>query len=168
MTSFSYRSRFQAAILAFSAFNLLGDGEDRRACLDAIARHLEPGGLLLADLFNPGAPGTVTPLSPRRFEMSFRHPPHGHLVTKIVEERDNPDHGTMEVRYRYEERRDRDDSLVDELEVSFTLARLHRADVEGLLYGAGFDVEGMYGDYSGRPFTERNPRMIIQARRLSD
>jgi len=166
MTCFAYRGTFQAAILAFSAFNLLSDDGQRTACLEGIFEHLEPGGLLLADLFNPVIPGAGDQSGPRRFESTFRHAPYGHVVTKVVEEADDPSRGTTTVRYRFQERRDRDDSSVGELGVEFELARLSRREVESAMYRSGFDVEAVFGDYGARSFSERSPRMIVQARRL--
>jgi len=167
MTSFRYRHRFKAVIVAFSTFNLLPTETARRACLHLVARHLEPGGLLLADLFNPHQTASGTAVGSRRFASSFRSPRFGSMVSKTVEESDDPCGASTYVRYRYEERRRRDDILIDELEVEFTLARLQRAEVEAALFEAGFDVEAVHGDYNGRPFIERSPRMIFQARRLS-
>lgn len=68
--------------------------------------------------------------------------------------------------YTYQERRWLDDAPVDQLQVEFRLARVCRHDMEAALYEAGLDVEAVVGDYSGRPFSERSPRMIFQARRL--
>jgi SAM-dependent methyltransferase len=163
MVDFEYRHRFRAVILAFSTFNLLADASGRHACLRRVADHLEPGGLLLADLFNPGAPAAA---APRRRTTTFRMPPHGHIVEKAVEEVDDPGGGATTVRYTYQERRWLDDTPVDQLQVEFRLARVCRHDMEAVLYEAGFDVEAVVGDYSGRPFSERSPRMILQARRL--
>ena len=167
MTSFAYKRRFRAAILAFSTLNLLPCEDDRRACLNGLGRHLEPGGLLLVDLVNPGGRGAGSPAGPRRFENTFRQPPHGHIVTKSVEELDHADSATTLVRYRFQERRDRDDSLIDDVEVEFTLARIPRKQIEAAMYEAGFDVEMVYGDYACRPYTDQSPRMILQARRLA-
>ncbi len=167
LTSFVYQRRFRAAILAFSTLNLLTSEDDRRTCLDGLARHLEPGGLLLVDLVNPGGRGAGSPAGPRRFESTFRQPPHGHIVTKSVEELDHADSDAMLVRYCFRERRDRDDSLIDDVEVEFTLARIPRKQIETAMYEAGFDVEAVYGDYACRPYNEQSPRMILQARRLA-
>ena len=167
LTSFVYPRRFRAAILAFSTLNLLAGEDGRRACLDGLARHLEPGGLLLVDLVNPGGRVAGSPTGPRRFESTFRQPPHGHIVTKFVEEFEQSDSETTLVRYRFEERRDRDDSLVDDVEVEFTLDRIPRKQIETAMYETGFDVEAVYGDYACRPYTDRSPRMILQARRLA-
>lgn len=162
MTDFRYRYPFGAVVLAFSTFNLLADAAARRACLECVARHTAPGGLLLADLFNPGAPTAA----PRRSTTQFRLPPFGHLVEKIIEELDDPAGGATRVRYSYQERRWHDDGLVDRLEVEFLLARVARTEMSELLGSHGFDVEEVYGDYAGRAFGERRPRMIFQARRL--
>lgn len=161
MARFRYRYPFQAAVLAFSTFNLLADAAARRACLEGLAAHLEPGAVLLADLFNPGTPAHAE----RRFTSTFRLPPRGHLVEKTVEERDAADHLTT-VRYSYRARRWHDDSAVDGLEVEFVLARMSRAEMTTALESGGFDVEAVFGDYAGRPHSERSPRMIFQARRL--
>jgi len=166
MTSFSYRYAFQAAILAFSGFNLLGDAAGRRACLERIAAHLVPGGLLLADLFNPVRTVRQVPVMPKRLAGRFRLAPHGHLVDKFVEERDDLTSGVITVRYSYQERRRDGDPPVDRLQVEFSLAPVGRREMEAALYAAGFDVEAVFGDYSGRPSNDRSPRMIFQARRL--
>lgn len=163
MVDFDYRHSFRAVILAFSTFNLLADAASRRSCLGRIADHLEPGGLLLADLFNPGAAAAS---APRRRSTEFRLPPNGHIVEKLVEEADDENGVATTVRYTYQERRWIDDAPVDRLQVEFRLARVGRAELEPALYAAGFDVESVVGDYSGRPFGERSPRMIVQARRL--
>lgn len=168
LTNFSYRHRFQVVILAFSTLNLLVDEANRRTCLDLIARHLEPGGLLLADLFNPGPQASSGRQDARRAETGFSVPNRSRLVSKTVEERDDPAAATTAVRYRYRERRRCDAALIASLDVEFSLARLQRRQVETALYAAGFDVETVYGDYARRPMTDRSPRMIFQARRLSD
>jgi SAM-dependent methyltransferase len=162
MADFRYRQRFGAVVLAFSTLNLLPDAADRRRCLQRIADHLEPGGLLLADLPNLEAPGAA---GPRRHRTSFRLPGSGHLVTKTVEERDERGGSAVAVRYTYSARRWLDDALVDELEVDFSLARIGRREIEGMLTEVGLDPESIWGDYLGRPFAARSARMILEARR---
>jgi hypothetical protein len=45
-------------------------------------------------------------------------------------------------------------------------AAIERSEIEEFLYASGFDVEELYGDYRGGPFTERSPRLIVRAVRL--
>jgi SAM-dependent methyltransferase len=162
MAAFRYRRRFDAVVLAFSTLNLLPDAADRRRCLQRIAEHLEPGGLLLADLPNPEASAAA---GPRRHGTSFRLAGSGHLVTKTVEERDEPGAGAVAVRYTYTARRWLDDAVVDELEVDFSLARIDRREIETMLEEVGLEPESVWGDYLGRPFGARSPRLILEARR---
>ena len=42
---------------------------------------------------------------------------------------------------------------------------LQRAEFEALYAASGLVVEGVYGDYDGRPHTERSPRLVLLARR---
>lgn len=163
MTRFSFPRRFSAAIIAFSTLALVTDPRARTRCLERSHAHLDPGGLLLIDLPQPRGPGGngVT-----RFTNRFRLPPSGDVVDKLVEERDAADGSHRQVRYRYTVSRWTDDAVVERFELSFGLARLERREVEAALYGAGFDVERVLGDYRGTPHGPRSPRMIFQARRL--
>lgn len=163
MTCFGFPRRFSAAIIAFSTLALVTEGEGRARCLELVHRHLETGGLLLVDLPHQRATGTG---GDARVAGRFRVSPWGHVVDKVVEERDAPDGGQRLVRYLYTVRRWTDDAVLDRFEVSFGLARLERREVEEALYGAGFDVEHVLGDYRGNPHGPRSPRMIFQARRL--
>jgi SAM-dependent methyltransferase len=158
----SQRGRFQGAVLAFSTLQMLTGRDDRRACLEGLARHLTPGGLVLADLF---ASGPIT--SPHtRFISSFRLARFGHLVEKVAEERHDLPRNVIAVRYSYSVRRWTDDRVVDTLEASFEVARVSRQEIETDLYAAGFDVEAVLGDYRGRQMEPGSPRMLFVARRL--
>ena len=156
-------SRFRAAVIGFSSFNLLPTTEQRLACLDRTARHLEPGSLLLLDLIGPAPTPANQPL---RFERTFRLPPHGHLVRKVVEQNPTDSLQVQFVRYSYEVRRWHDDQLLDRLQVGFPMAIVGTAELHTALYSTGFDAELEFGDYAGRPYTPGSPRLFVQARRL--
>jgi SAM-dependent methyltransferase len=163
MTVFGFPRSFSAAIIAFSTLALVTDAGDRARCLGRVHQHLDPGGLLLIDLPNPpvgSGPGRT------RLESRFQVPPWGHVVDKVVEETDDPGSNRRLVHYLYTVSRYSDGTVIDRLETTFGLARLDRREVEAMLYGQGFDVEDVLGDYSGRRHGPRSPRMIFQARRL--
>lgn len=153
--------RYRAAILAFSTLNMVLGADNRSSALVRIARHLEPGGLLVVDLANPSPGGA----GGRRVS-SFRTERLGHLVEKLTEERSGSADGRLAVRYSYLVRRWVDDAVVDRLEVDFELDRVGRREVEGSLYAAGFDVERVLGDHRESPFSAGSPRLIVVARRL--
>jgi SAM-dependent methyltransferase len=163
MTRFRFPRRFSAALVAFSTFALVTEPEGRTSCLERVHHHLDPGGLLLVDLPHPRMVGGT---HAARFESRFQVPPWGHVVDKVVEERDAPDGRQRLVRYRYTVSRWIDGAVVDRIEARFGLARLERREVEQLLYANGFDVEQVLGNYRGQPLGPRSPRMIFQARRL--
>jgi len=163
MTCFRFPRRFSAALVAFSTFALVTDPEGRARCLEQVHRHLDPGGLLLIDVPHARATGGT---DAARVESRFRVPPWGHLVDKVVEERDAPGGSHRLVRYRYTVSRFADGAVVDRLETCFGLAHVERREAEQLLYASGFDVEQVLGDYRGRRLGPRSPRMIFQARRL--
>ena len=163
MTRFRFPRRFSAALVAFSTFALVTDPEGRARCLERVHDHLDPGGLLLIDLpHSRAAAGTDA----SRFESRFQVPPWGHVVDKVVEERDVPDGSQRLVRYRYTVSRYTDGSVIDRIEARVGLARLERREVEQMLFAGGFDVEQVLGDYRGRPLGARSPRMVFHARRL--
>jgi SAM-dependent methyltransferase len=163
MTSFSFPRRFEAVLIAFSTLALVTDPEGRARCLERVQRHLDPGGLLLVDLPHPGAAAVA---GKTRVSSRFRVPPWGHVVDKVVEQRDAHGGRHRLIRYRYTVRRWTDNAVLDRFEVSFGLARLERRETEAALYAAGFDVERVLGDYNGNSLGPRSPRMIFQARRL--
>lgn len=164
MRTFRFPRPFDAAVVAFSSFNLLPGPDDRAACLTCLAAALNPGAPLLLDLAAPGGSGPAA--APMRFASRFLLPPRGHVVDKLVEQRLDPLRDVLLVRYDYRVRRWADDVEVDHLAVEFELARLHRAAVESALYAAGFDVETVAGDYRGTPFRPGAARMVVAARRL--
>ena len=53
MRDFAIGERFAAAIIPFRPMQHLSSIDDQLSCLDAIRRHLVPGGRLIFDVFNP-------------------------------------------------------------------------------------------------------------------
>lgn len=159
MRTFAFPRRFGAILAPFSALAMITDAQGRGDCLGRCRAAMDPGGLLLVDLFAPRERGAAP------FRTSFRLPPHGHTVEKESSESIDFAAGLDHVTYRYRVR-DAADRLVDDIVVSFRLARLGRAEVEAALYAAGFDVEHVWGDYRERPFGPTSERLILQARAL--
>jgi hypothetical protein len=61
MRDFDVRERFAAAILPFRPVQHLTSIDDQLSCLDAIRRHLLPGGRLIFDVFNPDLKRIASP-----------------------------------------------------------------------------------------------------------
>jgi SAM-dependent methyltransferase len=60
MTNFKLDQAFDAVICMYAAFNHLLTLEDAGRALECFGNHLNPGGLLLIDLYNPTGNGTKT------------------------------------------------------------------------------------------------------------
>jgi len=159
MRDFAFPRRFGAVLSPFSALAMLTSPADRAACLARCRAALEPGGLLFVDLFAPRDHETPP------YRSTFRLPPRGLLVEKVAREVRDVEARQDHITYHYRVRDDAD-RVVDEIVVSFRLARLERAEVEGALYAAGFDVEEVWGDYRQRPYGPSSERLIVQARAL--
>jgi len=164
MRRFRLRGRFAAILAALSSFALLPRAEDRRACLERIAAHLAPGGIVLLDLPNPEAP--PPPGGRRHGRRTFLLPPWGYLAEKRIEERWDARGRLVDVRYRYVIRRLSGGAPLRRMEMRFPLARVTLQELEPLLWELGCDVEAVWGDWRGNPWTPASPRMIVEAERL--
>ncbi len=160
MTSFRFRHRFGAVVAAFSTFNLLATAEQRRACLERVGAHLEPGGVLLLDMVPRGPAGRSLP---RRAVTSYRVPGSDRWVDKTVDELPDDVSGVVHVRYAYSVRRWLDDAEVDSLSATFDLAPLGCGEVETLLEDAGFLVDHSWGSYRGDPYRPDSRRLLVEA-----
>jgi SAM-dependent methyltransferase len=164
MRRFRFDHRFAAALIPFSSLALLPEAADRAACLDCLARHLNPRAPLVIDLPCP-VPGSAAG-GPRVVASRFRLPRWGHEVEKVVEETTDPARGTIRVRYRYRLVPPPGGAPVELAETSFELARIERRQIEIQLYAAGFDVVAALGDYRGTPHGPSSPRLVLHAERL--
>jgi SAM-dependent methyltransferase len=162
MRDFDLGERFGAVIIPFRPMQHLLTVDDQLSCLASVRRHLEPGGRLIFDVFNPdfrriGSPAESefddTPDTPLSDGRSFRRAGrvvHTHWVEQIndVELIYYITHVSGDVERRVHEIRMR----------WFT-----RAELQHLLARAGFQLEAVYGDFDRAPLVDRSPEMIIVA-----
>lgn len=166
MRDFSLDGTFRLATLPFRPFQHLLTVEDQLRCLGCISRHLENGGWMILDVFNP----SLTALTDEsRFEEHATGEPFNMPDGRKVERRErivsrDLAAQTIEVELIYyvthpDGRRER---LVD----SFRMRYFFRFEAEHLLVRAGFEVETVYGDYDRSPFGGKDPsELIVSARK---
>ncbi len=150
MRSLPFVECFDVIVNFFTSFGyFLGDVENR-AVLSAMRRALRPQGRYLLDYLNPAQ--VETELEP---------------------------HSTREVgKYRIEEERwiDRIACRVNKitqvwldgdcLAQTAESVRLYSLDeMQAMLVGAGLEIDRVFGDYDGAPFSNDRPRMIITGHR---
>jgi SAM-dependent methyltransferase len=152
--SFDLGRAFPGALLSGSFDHLLIRAE-RLAAMKNIARHVEPGGWLVFDLFL----GLMvdTPLSPagevQAGEMTYR---------RFVGSRTLPDR-TLEVTLVYET--SRGTVRLERVEQRSRAGITSRSEVHQLLAETGFSVQREFNDYQFTPFREGDGLLIVEATR---
>lgn len=156
--------RFDFAFLLFNTFLTFTTGPEQDRLISRVARHLKPGGRFWIDIFYPDLTLLAEP-----------HHPCCDSATFYVHELDRSVHRTTEIR------RSRKDPQVQEMTFHYTWAdatgQLHHQrvefeltwmfprELERILATHGFEVEQMYGDYTGAPVDPDSSRIIVLARR---
>jgi SAM-dependent methyltransferase len=163
MRDFALEERFSLAIIPFRPMQHLMTIEDQLSCLDAIRRHLVPGGRLIFDVFNPvlvriGSPPAAewndTPETPLPDGSSFRRSGRMVAVHRIEQINDveliyyvTPPGGETERRVH-----------------AFGMRWFMRPELEHLVARAGFTLDTIYGNFDRTPLTDGSPEMIVVAR----
>jgi SAM-dependent methyltransferase len=156
-------ARFKLAILALNSLLLLGSRIAQRAALEAMSRHLEPGGLAVVDVWLAAADELARYDSRMGLEYVRSDPDTGRLVCKTASALHEPAAARVELTAIYDEgeqgastrRWIRQDSLrligVDEL--------------RSMAEEAGLEVEVLAGSYALDPIGAHDERAILVARR---
>jgi SAM-dependent methyltransferase len=163
MRDFALADRFALAIMPFRPMQHLTSIDDQLSCLDAVRRHLRPGGRLIFDVFNPdlariAAASTVefddTPDTLLPNGSSFRR--SGRLVAahRLAQVSD------LELIYYVTS----PSGVTDRRVHSFQLRWYLPVELEHLLARAGFTIEAMYGGFDRSTLTDASPEIIVVAR----
>ena len=156
-------ARFRLAILALNSILLLDTRDMQQAALETMARHLDPGGLAVVDVWLPSA-DELSRYDGRIGLEYVRHDPEtGLLVTKTAAAEHEPATGHIRLTAIYEEgeqggaprRWVREDRL----------RLLNSDELRAMAESAGLDVEVVAGDYDLNPVCPHDERAILVARR---
>lgn len=151
MADFDLGRRFPLALVPARAFQHLVDPDRQRAALACIRRHLEPGGHLVLDLFDPRL-DTVTEGGPMPAPVRERRDPaSGKLLRRTVIERHcDPLRQIIAETLRFEEIGP--DGTVARLgETRWTLRWTLRQEMRWLLELSGFEPIAEYSDFHRSP-----------------
>ncbi len=156
-------ARFRLAILALNSILLLVTRGDQQAALDSMARHLEPGGIAVADVWLPSADELSRYDGRVGLEYVRQDPETGRLVVKTAAAQHEPATGHIQLTAIYEDgaqggtprRWVREDRL-----------RLVNADdLRFMAEAAGLEVEVVAGGYDLSPAGPHDERAILVARK---
>jgi SAM-dependent methyltransferase len=155
--------RFNLAFAAINSFLHLSTTDEQLATLGRIRLHLNPGGLLVLDLFNPDLDRLLDFRGQVRLDKVMVESATGHRLMRFATERVDVGRQRIEVTY-----------IVDEVDgeggvartiFPFSLRYLFRYELELLLRHAGFAVEAVYGSYDMDEYSSDSARMVAVARR---
>ena len=161
MRSFEIGERFACALLPFRSFQHMLTPADQRAALRRVKAHLQPGGLMVLDLFNPSIPMLGDPAWGRYpiAEPEFKMP-DGRRVARsyrVV----GRDYANQRQDVEFLLGVAHPDGRTEHHAEGFTLRYLFRYEAEYLLECEGFAVEAVYGGYDRTPFATRYPGEVI-------
>jgi SAM-dependent methyltransferase len=156
-------AQFGIAFSAINSFLHLETQEDQRATLAAVARHLRPGGIFIADLFPPH-PDILAEYDGRLIHAAtYRDPETGERIDKFSTSALDSAEQRIDTTFFYDQVRA--DGSVVRTAASFTLRYLARYEFQLLLAQVGFVDVTFYGSYDLEPFTAASERMIAVAAR---
>jgi ubiquinone/menaquinone biosynthesis C-methylase UbiE len=164
MRELALDGRFNLAFAAVNSFMHMLTTDDQLAALEGVRQHLQPGGLLILDLFNPDLGRLLDARGQVYLDKVFTDPGTGHRLMRFSTQRVELSQQTLRVSY-----------IVDELDEEggvrrtlfpFSIRYLFRSELELLLGQAGFAVEAIYGSYDLDEFGDDSEKMIAVARKL--
>lgn len=167
MRGFELGRRFSLVTLPFRPFQHLTEVSEQMACLATLHRHLEPGGHLVLDLFNPSIPILAnTPAGPPFATEPVFTMPDGRRVVRSMRFVSKDLHAQVnhvELIYDVVHPDGREERLVH----AFPMRSLFRFEAEHLLARCGFEVEALYADPDRSPYGSKYPgELIFVARKV--
>ncbi len=163
MRDLDLEGRFNLAFAAINSFMHLLTTDDQLEALARVRRHLNPGGLLLLDLFNPDLSRLLDCQGQMRLDKTMTDPETGHRLMRFATQ--TVDLGQQVIHVTF---------IVDEVDgqggvqrtlFPFSMRYLFRWELELLLRHAGFVVEAIYGSYDLDEFSADSDKMIAVAMR---
>jgi len=161
MRHFELPRTFSLVTLPFRPFQHLTTVGDQLACLDCIRHHLETGGKLILDIFNPSleALARLNIGEEMAEEPEFSMPDGRRVIRrhKIVSRDVFNQINYTELIYYVTHPSGRQERLVQ----AFPMRYLFKFEAEHLLARAGFEVEQLYADYDKSPYGSKYPGELI-------
>lgn len=155
--------RFNLAFAAINSFMHLLSTDDQLAALARIRHHLNPGGLLILDLFNPDLSRLLEARGQVGLAKVMTDPDTGHRLMRFHSDKVDLGEQTIHVTFVLDELDS--EGNVQRTLFPFSIRYLFRFELELLLRHAGFEIEGIYGTYDLDEFDGDSPKMIAVARR---
>jgi SAM-dependent methyltransferase len=168
MTDFDLGGKFSLITVPFRPFQHLVAIEDQIACLRCANRHLECGGALILDLFQPLLRYLADPGSSEEIEDAGGVPlPGGRVMRRtrrLAGLHSAEQYMDAELCFYITHPDGREERFVQ----AFPFRYFFRYEVEHLLERCGFNVANVFGNYDKSPLADGSPEMIFVATKARD
>lgn len=163
MRELDLENRFGFSFAAINSFLHMMTVEDQLAALDSVYQHLNPGGLLLLDMFNPDPERLLDARGQVVLDKVVADPDTGQPLLKFQSQVVDLEEQIMHTTLMW----DRVDAegVVRRTLFPFSLRYLFPGELDLLFRHAGFELEAVYGSYDLDEFTANSDKMIVVARR---
>jgi SAM-dependent methyltransferase len=160
-TRFKLSKTFKLAIAPFRPIQHLTTVGEQLSFLKCVRDHLDPGGRLVFDVFNPNLALLAAEIDPQEIEdtpeLSLTDGRRVRRTYRVVRKSKAEQCNDIELIYYLDGRR---------IVQSSRLRYFFRFEMEHLLARSGFEVTALYGAFDGTPFTDGSPEMIFTATRI--
>jgi len=163
MRTLELDGRFNLIFIAANSFSHLTTLDEQLAALGRIRQHLNPGGLLVIDLFNPDPERLLDSGGRVVLEKVMTDPDTGHRLLKQFSRQVDFGEQLLSITF-----------IVDDVDgegnvkrtlFPFTMRYFYRFELELLLRHAGFEVDEIYGSWDLDEFNGGSEKLIAVAQR---
>jgi SAM-dependent methyltransferase len=162
ITRFSLPKTFKLAIAPFRPIQHLTTVGEQLSFLQCVRDHLEPGGRLVFDVFNPNPALLAAEVNPEEIEdtpdLSLTDGRRVRRTYRVVRKNRAEQCNDIELIYYLDGRR---------IVQSSRLRYFFRFEMEHLLARSGFEVTALYGAFDRTPFVDGSPEMIFTVTPIS-
>jgi SAM-dependent methyltransferase len=162
LVDFNLSQRFELIYIPINTFMHCYTQAQQISCLNAIRRHLNPGGRLVIDVYHPD-PQSLAECDGRLIcENVFVDEKSGNTIQHSYSRRLDRAEQTQHITFILDETDSR--GSVNRVYFSFRMRFVYRFEMELLLKMTGFSLEHLYGSYDLEPFDSSSEKMIFVAR----
>lgn len=164
MRNFNLGERFALATIPFRPLQHMVNVADQLATFRSIHRHLNPGGHLVFDVFNPDLKRIAAGATPESEDFPLSKLPDGRSVRRTA--RVTATHplkqiNDVELAYYVTDAAGNTEKSV----MKFPMRWYGRFEIEHLLERCGFGVKAVYGNFDRSELADSSPEMIFVAER---
>ena len=159
--SFSFCIKYPLIIMPCNTFSTLQTGL-RKTLLGHVYRHLADDGIFSISMPNPEILSSQTSEPHAEIETTFQNPGTGHPVQ--VSYRILRTGSQIAFNWYYDHLLP--NGKIHRSEVSTTHFLASAEEYRNQIKSSGLEIEKMYGDFSGTPYSQTSPNLIIAARKI--